>query len=684
MTPTRSETLSWAAVCLPLLALYGWTMPTTVTMEDAGLFLVTARFAGLAHPPGYPLYTMLAHAATWVPWGPVAVRVHCLSALFAIGACLALYRCARHLGVRRVAAVAGALAYGVSASFWSQAVVAEVYALHALFFFALLALALRLDGQLEPRVLYAFAFLYGLSLTNHWPLIGLSSVPFAVLLYPRWREGLRRAPAVLACFAAGLVPYLYLPLRSLAGPYFTAFGPVHTLGDLWWMVTRRGYAAMDTPKSSTPLDAWRFIELFFGRLVLEIGPLGFAAALIGLAVGWRALPRRVFAALVLALLSSSVLFRAVSWGRFGHVEAEQFAVIQLVPFGILALFAALSARALDRRRDRTVAFAGAVVVSAALVANWGTANRRGDTFAADWAALVLESLPRDATLFLQGGLDTGPVAYLHHVEGVRPDVALYSQNGHLFGNRVFDARHDAPGAIVAAIEDFVRDRGEVWAPFRGPALEAAKIPARSGESNGVLWRVSHEPGPAPLPPDSLALLRTLLDREAAGRYRPSWDAFRKRVFHGLCKAMVLQQQDHPVLRMRPECRLILGLIHFGNGDRGAARKLHGGLVAEVPELYFEPSQWYAIHAQLLESELTLDPALARDPARLGPLVERAWTGIRAYDRCDNVIAARLLALAAEPGVRAALRLPELAARFGHCDELRGAFEAAGVARSPAG
>ena len=82
----------------------------------------------------------------------------------------------------RVAPVLAALALGLSPAFWSQSIIAEVYTPNTLFAFTLLWLALR-EGPL-----WAMALLFGLSLSNHWPLMLLVAPAYAVLLWPRRRE----------------------------------------------------------------------------------------------------------------------------------------------------------------------------------------------------------------------------------------------------------------------------------------------------------------------------------------------------------------------------------------------------------------------------------------------------------------------------------------------------------------
>src|SRR6266436_229350 len=71
------------AVFIVSFALYALTLAPTVTLVDSGELILAARSLGVAHPPGFPLYVLLAHLATLVPIGNVAVRVNFASAIFA-------------------------------------------------------------------------------------------------------------------------------------------------------------------------------------------------------------------------------------------------------------------------------------------------------------------------------------------------------------------------------------------------------------------------------------------------------------------------------------------------------------------------------------------------------------------------------------------------------------------------
>jgi hypothetical protein len=65
------------------LIVYLKTLAPTVTLVDSGELIVAARWLGVAHPPGFPLYVLLAHLSTLLPFGNVAERVNFASALFA-------------------------------------------------------------------------------------------------------------------------------------------------------------------------------------------------------------------------------------------------------------------------------------------------------------------------------------------------------------------------------------------------------------------------------------------------------------------------------------------------------------------------------------------------------------------------------------------------------------------------
>ncbi|NIN64847.1 MAG: DUF2723 domain-containing protein, partial [Anaerolineae bacterium] len=112
----------------------GTLAPSVATIFDDSLeFQLVCYLPGIAHPTGYPLYTLLGKLFTFVPLGDVAYRVNLMSAFFAALTVVFLYATLRLIVKYRVPAALGAASFALSPVFWSQAVIAEVYTLNAAF-----------------------------------------------------------------------------------------------------------------------------------------------------------------------------------------------------------------------------------------------------------------------------------------------------------------------------------------------------------------------------------------------------------------------------------------------------------------------------------------------------------------------------------------------------------------------
>ncbi|MEE8425452.1 MAG: DUF2723 domain-containing protein, partial [Elusimicrobiota bacterium] len=84
-----SKRLAVCAGLVGLFALYLFSLyPTVAPYRDSGDMAASAFTLGVAHPPGYPLYLLLAHL--WLnilPWGNAAFRLNALSAFAGVAAC---------------------------------------------------------------------------------------------------------------------------------------------------------------------------------------------------------------------------------------------------------------------------------------------------------------------------------------------------------------------------------------------------------------------------------------------------------------------------------------------------------------------------------------------------------------------------------------------------------------------
>lgn len=228
----RQIALLLAAVAF---AFYLRTLAPDLLPGDPGEFQFAAWRWGLAHPTGYPLYLMLGglwqRPAAWMGINPAAA-LNGLSALFGAGAVGLTYLVmmrwsAGALALRRLAAVYSAVLLGINLTFWSQALIAEVYTPHMALLLGMLLAAQSVApyapglpaAPVRARSLLVLAGVTGLALTHHgMTLLLLPGLLLYLAMAGRgWRALSLRAwlGAVLALLLP-LLLYLYIPLR--AGP----------------------------------------------------------------------------------------------------------------------------------------------------------------------------------------------------------------------------------------------------------------------------------------------------------------------------------------------------------------------------------------------------------------------------------------------------------------------------------
>lgn len=280
--------------------------PGLAPYRDSGEMVVSAATLGVSHPPSYPLYVQLGKLAVALnPLAEPAYRLSLLSCAAGAAAVALLYLVLSPYGA--IAALAGALALGLNRSFWSVTTVPEMYSLGVLF--AVILLWFNYTLGREPRGRgwrdEAFvAFLAGLFLGNRTDLL-LWAPAIALLL--RRDTLLSRLPRLLCFFLLGLSVYLYLPLRSGAGPLLDWNHPAD-LWNFWATLTRRSYGGtLDLLSKNYATGELFAVNLlrYGAHLRDSVGWTGLLLAGWGL---WNGRLNRLWPALAVAFLASGPLF----------------------------------------------------------------------------------------------------------------------------------------------------------------------------------------------------------------------------------------------------------------------------------------------------------------------------------------------------------------------------------------
>ncbi len=446
--PARADWLHAGLVALALFTLYAATSPRSVALEDDSLFVLSSYFLGVEHPPGYPLFTLIGHLFTYLPFGSVAYRVHLASALFGALSGAAAWLCARSLIHGRLPAYLAAFALGLSPVFWSQSIIAEVYTLNTFFFLVLVYLGLQAsrgsaqvpDGQGGGGVLFWMAFVFGLSLSNHWPLMLLVAPAFVGLLWPRRTELLKRFGLLSWLVILGLVPYVWMIRRSWMALPISFDGPLETFPEIAFFISRAGYAGIDNSASADWIDRIKFFQFFGGQLLVQFAVAGTLLAVIGFAVQWRLLGQRVAAFLTVAFLMSSAVLLLLLGFDYSAATKHVFHVYPLPAYAVFALWIGLGFAWLTHRyalRHNHAAAGGAAVLALILALGARTNLLASHDWGARYAQAILRIVPENAVVFGQGEADLGPMAYFHMIENWRPDITLYQSKGLILGNRLF-------------------------------------------------------------------------------------------------------------------------------------------------------------------------------------------------------------------------------------------------------
>jgi hypothetical protein len=340
----------WAvpAVFVAALASYRLGMAPGLLWGDSAEMQTLTAVGGVAHPTGYPLFTLLAHAFAKLRLGEPAFMANLFSGVFAAATLALLVAFLLGRSLRLPAALAAALAWGLSFTYWTTSHRAEVYSLGAFvglaaLWCALLALgapagAAAGAGSGERRMRLFAGFLLGLTLCAHMafaPVVAVTGLVLAWRVPRTGRAWLADELALLLAFLLGLAPYLYVvwaDTHRLGLDYLHLVDLVQwptkpvpeefrsPLSRLWWLLTSRNTYPSMKFVLNVRLIAKNVSDTGCLLALFELGPIALVLAMIGfrrrtrLPVGRDAGPQASEARFLLALAAASVAFSLLTGG----------------------------------------------------------------------------------------------------------------------------------------------------------------------------------------------------------------------------------------------------------------------------------------------------------------------------------------------------------------------------------
>ncbi|MFH1848944.1 MAG: DUF2723 domain-containing protein [archaeon] len=390
--------MRWAvAAGVIAFAVYVLTLAPDVYWEDSGELITAAYTLGIAHHTGYPLYVMTGKLFSLIPAGSIAYRLNLMSAFFAAGTVALIYLCARRIMERDYALLA-ALAFAFSRTFWGQATFAEVYTLNSF----LMILAVYLLFTLKSR-LYLVALTVGLGAANH--VMILLIIP-GIAYYMIAKGKAARPWMLILFFILGLLPYIYLPLRSAQNPVLD-WGNPETPGGFIRLVGARDIHGVVISR-----NIGQNLSTFITMAMTEFSVF---SAFILLSVAGR--KRRELVFLWINMIVYSVAFVVSGVGGPAYImPATAMAAI---------LLAAGTGRLISFFSSRIIRLSAVVLVILVISgSNYRISDKQGLYYPRTYAENILSQLPENAIIITNGDYDTPLLWYLQHVEGKRRDVSI--------------------------------------------------------------------------------------------------------------------------------------------------------------------------------------------------------------------------------------------------------------------
>ena len=431
LTISQDEISDWLLGILVFcgsMLLYLLTLSPGLLPADSGEFQLVTNVLGIAHPPGYALYTMLGKLFSLLPLADHTIEMNLLSAVFSSAALVVIALAVYRVTKSAFAGVVSAGVLGLGATFWVQSTTTNIRSLSALFTVLLVALLLGWQRNKRDAYLAWLGLVFGLAVGHHASLAFLA-LPITAFLFCADTSLIkqpRRWLGPLGLFAASFVVLLYLPIRSAMSPAFDT-SHIDSVSAFFSHVFATGFGG-DMFYYRTLPEIIERLGIWWQIMGLELGTVLSLIALGGLGLLiWRDWRKAVLLG-GMALINSLVAITYKAPQTVEYMLPTYVAAAFIIGLGYAPCHVADSPSFAGRKWWRavsSVALAGlAMAVMALGASNWPDLDAlHKDDSTREYAESILNEAPEDA-LILAGWHQVTPLWYLQIAEGQRPDVTI--------------------------------------------------------------------------------------------------------------------------------------------------------------------------------------------------------------------------------------------------------------------
>ena len=437
-----------------VLVIYLITLAPGVVQIDAGELSAVASTLGIAHPTGYPLFTLIGFIFTKIfSFTSKIYALNILSALYTLGGFFFIIKINQiilknlkpqilkdrkykkkfeptlELSEKQISllAVIGALAIAFSRTFWHQSTSVEVYSLHILLISASIYFFLKVyfkEGENKSNETkkiitdwLIFAFIFGLSFTNHMTSI-LLILGFAYLYFTKYgfkKSSFKKILLMLIPFFTALTIYLYLPISASRNPAINWGNPIN-----WENFKRHimGWQYQSWIFSSTESASKQF-KYFVEIFPIEFAYIGLILILLGVIELYNS--NKKILTFFLILFLTCVLYSI----NYDINDIDSYFLLAFISAGLIATAGYSFILKNFLKKNINSIYALLIFPILILAINFDKVNQSDNTQYQEYSISVLDSAEQNSIIisYLWDFL-ISPSYYLQFVEGKRKDVAI--------------------------------------------------------------------------------------------------------------------------------------------------------------------------------------------------------------------------------------------------------------------
>lgn len=446
--------------------IYLFTLAPSVVQIDSGELAAVQGTLGIAHPTGYPLFTMIGYIFSLIPLPFTKIyQLNLLAAVFcSAGIAVFVYTAKLLLDnlnlisptkvkiektkknkkkskngdrkkegqetvltetVKYIIAIAGGLILAFSETYWLQSTSVEVYSLHILLMNIIILYAVKAFLHVEKesdktnlKLWLIFSAFLALGFTNHMTtLLIIPGVAYLFFTKNKFsKAGFKKILLMLTVFFPILILiYSYLPVRAAQNPILNWGNPTD-FENLIRHITGKQYQVwLFASSEAAKQQLIHFIETLLGQFSIAL-----VLSLVGLIASFF-YAGKIFVFLIITFLFT--VFYSINYEihdidtyfLLAYISLSYFAV-----FGLLKLFKMNSKKKLIMPISVTV-----VVIAVQFFINVNKTDHSGIYTYEDYTRTILNSVSQESIIFgYQWDYFISPSYYFRYVENYRKDVAV--------------------------------------------------------------------------------------------------------------------------------------------------------------------------------------------------------------------------------------------------------------------